>query len=165
MHIDGTLVSYTQIETINGTNGPLNKCFMIIQTLGKYPKKVAIQFMNDKINLLQAVRYTDVRVHLELSSTEKDGRWFSNINGWKVEQIPAVTVAPQQATTPQQQFGAWAAPTQAIPTTVAPQPQAWSPAPQPFSAPQTFAAPQQQMAAPQQQGNFFPPQIEQDVPF
>jgi hypothetical protein len=98
MYIDGTLVSYTQVETIQGQNGVINKCFMIVQINGTYPKKVAIQFMNDKINLLQAVRYTEVRVHVNPSSNESNGRWFTNLDGWKVEPIPAAATqgAPQQ---------------------------------------------------------------------
>jgi hypothetical protein len=97
MYIDGTLVSYTQVETIQGQNGVINKCFMIVQINGTYPKKVAIQFMNDKINLLQSVRYTEVRVHVNPSSNESNGRWFTNLDGWKVEPIPAAATqgAPQ----------------------------------------------------------------------
>lgn len=155
MHIDGTLVSYTQIETIQGNNGIINKCFMIVQTHGTYPKKVAIQFMNDKINLLQSVRYTEVRVHVNPSSNESNGRWFTNLDGWKVEPIPAAS-----APTAESMFGAPAANNWG---TQPPQPaphQQFSPLVNPVPQPQL-----QQFSAPAQQQQFWAPQPTDDVPF
>lgn len=186
--VDGRVTGYTPMQQFTGTDGqPVYKLNMVLETLGTYPKKVYIQFMGtEKINSLQAITHLPiVRVHVNLSGREytKDGKttYFKEIDGWKVEAVPAAAVqgspvvksvqsapvANNQPPQPVWNGNAWVLPAAAAAMTApaysAPQPQtAWNPqqiqqmpAPIPVhSAPAPHAAPAFNPLTPQQ-GDFF----------
>ena len=196
--VDGRVIGYTPMEQFAGTDGqPVYKLNMVLETLGTYPKKVYIQFLGtDKINSLQAITHLPiVRVHVNLSGREytKDGKttYFKEIDGWKVEAVPAAAVqgapvapapvaaapvANNQPPQPVWNGTAWvlpaAAPVYTAPAYAAPAVQpAWNPqqnpqppAPMPVqSAPVPHAVPAFNPLTPQQ-GNFFNPDA-RELPF
>jgi len=58
----------------------------VIETDDQYPKKVCFTCFGDKINLVPAMG-EDVKVHYNLESREYEGRWFHNVNCWKVDRV------------------------------------------------------------------------------
>lgn len=59
----------------------------IIETQETYPKKICIGMMGEKTNEISKYRVEDmVKVHLNIESREYNGKWYTNINAWKIEQ-------------------------------------------------------------------------------
>lgn len=60
----------------------------VIETSEQFPKKVCFTLFNDKFSLLEKVNEGDeVEVSFNLESREYNGKWFHNINAWKVDKI------------------------------------------------------------------------------
>ncbi len=59
----------------------------VIETLDdKYPQLVKFQFVQDRCNLLDSYELNDlVTIHFDLRGREWDGKYFTNLNGWKIE--------------------------------------------------------------------------------
>lgn len=58
----------------------------VIETHEQYPKKVCFQlFGADRIAQAAIQPGEDLTVSFDIESREYNGRWFTNINAWKVE--------------------------------------------------------------------------------
>ncbi len=58
----------------------------VIETQETYPKKICIGVMGDKTQELK--KFTtgnEVKVSLNLESREYNGKWYTNVNAWKIE--------------------------------------------------------------------------------
>ena len=86
MEIKGTLVKKLQTESGTSKSGKSwKKQMCIIDTETDYKNQVAITFFGDKISLLDNVNEGDnVIVGCNVYSREYNGRFFHNIDGWKV---------------------------------------------------------------------------------
>ncbi|WP_077920463.1 DUF3127 domain-containing protein [Spirosoma sp. 209] len=85
MEITGTVLKSLPKETIEGKKGPLVKRGMVIETLGQYPKQVAIEFWGDKgDDLMKLKKGQEVTVAFDLSSREHNGRYFTSVSGYKI---------------------------------------------------------------------------------
>ena len=52
---------------------------------GKYPQEINIEFVQDKINLLDNLQVgQEVTVSFDIRGREYNGRYFNNLQGWKV---------------------------------------------------------------------------------
>lgn len=53
---------------------------------GKYPNDVAIDFLKDKIKLIDNARPNQIAtIKINVVSREYQGKWYTNINGWDVK--------------------------------------------------------------------------------
>lgn len=67
---------------------------VVIEIPDKYPQLVLFQFKNDRTDQLRDVRVGDIlRVSWNLRGREYQGRYFTTLEGWKVERSQS---APQQ---------------------------------------------------------------------
>ncbi|MGM9760720.1 MAG: DUF3127 domain-containing protein [Parabacteroides sp.] len=67
----------------------------VLETHDQYPKKVCFQiFGADRIAQAAIQPGEELIVSFDIDSREYQGRWFTNINAWKVERPAAA--APQQ---------------------------------------------------------------------
>ena len=58
----------------------------VIKIEGEYPKLICFTLFGDKANILNNINVGDtVNVHFDIESKEFNGRYFHNINAWKVE--------------------------------------------------------------------------------
>ncbi|MDZ4668131.1 MAG: DUF3127 domain-containing protein [bacterium] len=58
----------------------------VIETQETYPKKVCISVMGDKAQELKKyVPGNEVKVSLNLESREYNGKWYTNVNAWRIE--------------------------------------------------------------------------------
>jgi hypothetical protein len=58
----------------------------VIETQETYPKKVCISVMGDKTQELKKyVPGNEVKVSLNLESREYNGKWYTNVNAWRIE--------------------------------------------------------------------------------
>ncbi len=58
----------------------------VIETSEQFPKNVCFTLFNDKFSLLEKISEGDeVEVSFNLESREYNGKWFHNINAWKID--------------------------------------------------------------------------------
>lgn len=100
----------------------------VIETHDTYAKQVCITLFGDRADQYPIVVGEEVTVSFDLSSREYNGRWYTNVEGWKVEKTAAAAGPVNNGPVPP------AGPTY-NPPTPAGQPAAAAPASDPFSAP------------------------------
>ena len=62
----------------------------VIETEEQYPKSVCFTLFGEKVSLVEGLAAgQEVEVSFNLESREYNGRWFHNINAWKIEKPQA----------------------------------------------------------------------------
>ncbi len=62
---------------------------------GRYEQEILLEFVQDKVSLLESLSPGDkVTVTFDIRGREYNGRYFNNLQGWKVE-TPGVGASPQ----------------------------------------------------------------------
>lgn len=96
MELQGKCIAALPVENGTSKNGNAwKKQNFVIETTGQYPKKVCLQLFGDKVNECPNVG-EDVKVSFDPESREWNGRWFTQLNAWKVERQQTAQPAPQQ---------------------------------------------------------------------
>lgn len=55
---------------------------------GKYPQEIMLEFVQDKVSLLDGLTPgQDVTVTFDIRGREYNGRYFNNLQGWRVETL------------------------------------------------------------------------------
>ena len=74
---------------------------IIIQTISQYNPNVSIDFINDKISLLDNIKEGDaVKIYVDVFSRQSNknpNQYFNNITGWKIELIHSAIKTAQPA--------------------------------------------------------------------
>lgn len=84
MEVSGKVVSVGQTESV-GQKG-FTKRLLVIETNEQYPQKLPIDFVKDKTSLLDQIKIDqDVKIQINLRGSEHNGRWYAQIQGWKIE--------------------------------------------------------------------------------
>ncbi len=97
--ITGKVVQVLPLQqgTSQRTGNPWQLKTFILETQEQYPKKVAIEmFGEDKINANPCEVDDVVTVNFDIDSREFNGRWYTSIRAWKVQQgvVPAQPAQP-----------------------------------------------------------------------
>ena len=67
----------------------------VIETEEQFPRKVCFTLFNDKSSLVEGLTAgEDVEVSFNVESREYNGKWFHNLNAWKIEK-PVAENVPQ----------------------------------------------------------------------
>lgn len=80
--------------------------FVVTVEEGKYPQDIALQLVNDKVSLLDSVQVgQEVTVSFDIRGREYNGRYFNNLNAWKLQTgaapaAPAPVQAPKEGEVP-----------------------------------------------------------------
>ena len=83
MELKGRVFAICEMQTgVSKSGTEWKKQMAVIETDGQYPKKVAFDMFGDKIVDLKVGQ--QVTVNFDIDSREWQGKWFSNINAWKV---------------------------------------------------------------------------------
>lgn len=62
---------------------------------GKYPQDISLEFVQDKIALLDGLQPgQEVTVTFDIRGREYNGRYFNNLQGWKITTGDASTAPP-----------------------------------------------------------------------
>lgn len=73
----------------------------VIETEGNYPQLVKFQLVQDRCTLLDPFEEGQmIKVHFDLRGREWNGKYFTNLNAWRLEQggaDTAPTAPPQSA--------------------------------------------------------------------
>lgn len=84
--IKGTIKSIGDVQVVSEK---FQKVEFVVLTDDKYPKNVAFQVTNDKID--NFIKYNsegqEVEVKFNAESKEFNGRWFTNLTAWRVQSV------------------------------------------------------------------------------
>ena len=61
----------------------------VLETEDQYPRKVCFGFFGDRVDQYPAAIGDDVIVSFDIDSREFNGRWYTNIQAWKLEKVAA----------------------------------------------------------------------------
>ncbi|MDP4650416.1 MAG: DUF3127 domain-containing protein [Haliea sp.] len=65
---------------------------------GKYPQEISLEFVQDKAALLDGLQPgQEVTVTFDIRGREYNGRYFNNLQGWKISAAEAYSAPPQNA--------------------------------------------------------------------
>ena len=103
MELQGTVKKIFETQTF--ASG-FQKREMVILTQEQYPQPINIEFLSDKINLLDTVREGDnIKVGInirgrEWTNPQGEVKYFNSITGWRVEKVADIGHDPAQAGAP-----------------------------------------------------------------
>jgi hypothetical protein len=67
----------------------------VIETEEQFPRKVCFTLFGDKVSLIDGLSAgEEVEVAFNLESREYNGKWFHNINAWKIDKASAANKMP-----------------------------------------------------------------------
>lgn len=90
MELQGTVKKITDVQTF--ASG-FQKRELILMTQEQYPQPISIEFLQDKINLLDNVSVgEDVKIGInirgrEWTSPQGEVKYFNSITGWRIEKV------------------------------------------------------------------------------
>lgn len=63
---------------------------------GKYPQDINLEFLQDKVGLLDAVSAgQEIKVFFDIRGREYNGKYFNNLVGWKIETSETTAAPPR----------------------------------------------------------------------
>ncbi len=69
---------------------------IVVETADNYPQTIISEFVQDNCDKLDEFNVGDnVRIHFNIRGREWNGRYFTNLNGWRIERLGGSQ--PQQA--------------------------------------------------------------------
>jgi len=81
--ISGTVETCLPLETFPSG---FSKRVLVINTGGKYPQMIPVEFVKDKVELLAGLRKKqEVTASVNLRGNEFNGKYYANIQGWKLD--------------------------------------------------------------------------------
>ncbi|MEM6397580.1 MAG: DUF3127 domain-containing protein [Bacteroidota bacterium] len=84
--VDGKL--HKKFETEQKTDSFRAREFVIEVDGGQYPQFVKFQLVQDRCGLIDDMAEGDgVKVHFDLRGREWQGKYFTNLNAWRVEKL------------------------------------------------------------------------------
>ncbi|GIV33565.1 MAG: hypothetical protein KatS3mg031_1100 [Chitinophagales bacterium] len=84
MELSGKVIAVLPLQSGNGRNGAWRKQDFILETNGKYPKKVCISMWGDRIDQFNIQEGQILTVSVEVESREYNGRWYTDVKAWKI---------------------------------------------------------------------------------
>ncbi len=103
MEVEGRIIQ--KLDPVSGVSKAGNnwsKQEYVLETQEAYPKKIFFSFFGDRANQYPLNVGDTVKLSFDIDSHEFNGRWFTNINGWKAEKIDATAAGqPQPMAQPQ----------------------------------------------------------------
>jgi hypothetical protein len=89
MDIKGRLIQVLPLQSGTSKSGNgWSKQEFVIETEEQFPKKVCFTLFGDKVSLLNGLAVgSQVEVAFNLESREFNGKWYSNINAWKLNPV------------------------------------------------------------------------------
>jgi hypothetical protein len=84
--LEGKLFKMLELTSGEGRNGNWTKQSFVIETFDQFPKKVALQAWNDKVDLLKSVNPGDrIKVYFNPESREYNERWYTDLRVQRIE--------------------------------------------------------------------------------
>jgi hypothetical protein len=91
LKVTGKVVHIGAIETVSDK---FKKRIIAVETSGEYPQTVAVEFTQDKCELLDKYSVNEeITIYFNLRGREWNGKYFTNLNGWRIESDAAQSVS------------------------------------------------------------------------
>jgi hypothetical protein len=103
-----TLIQLLPEQKGQGKNGEWIKQDFIVETSGEYPKKIAMSAWGDMVGKINSFApSSSLKIAFRLESREYNGRWYTDVRPWKIEnaigaQAPAGNTTTNAYATTQQ---------------------------------------------------------------
>ncbi|HZH71080.1 MAG TPA: DUF3127 domain-containing protein [Mariniphaga sp.] len=87
LKIKGTIQQILNVESgVSRAGNEWKKQEFVLETTEQFAKKVCFTLFNDKLSLIDNINTGDeVEVSFNLESREFNGKWYHNINAWKID--------------------------------------------------------------------------------
>ena len=89
MEVTGKLIQILPLQSGEGRNGIWKKQEIILESEGTPSKKLCVGLWNDKI-ISDMAEGSMLKVSFEIESREYNGKWYTNLRGWKVEEAASI---------------------------------------------------------------------------
>ncbi|MDA0309773.1 MAG: DUF3127 domain-containing protein [Bacteroidetes bacterium] len=86
MEISGKIIQVMQEVNGQGKNGTWRKQEFVLQQPGQYPKNLCMEIWGDKIDRYGLKEGMNVRAKIDLESREYNGRWYTNVKVWDLNE-------------------------------------------------------------------------------
>lgn len=99
MELIGTAKKILELQTFDSG---FQKRSLILLTQEQYPQPINIEFLSDKVNLLNTIAEGDqIKVGINLrgrewTSPQGEVKYFNSIVGWRLEKLDATATEPSQ---------------------------------------------------------------------
>lgn len=88
MEVKGKIiVKLPQVSGTSKSGNAWSKQEYVLETQETYPKKIFFSFFGERANQYPLEVGQTVNLSFDIDSHEYNGRWFTNINGWKAELV------------------------------------------------------------------------------
>jgi hypothetical protein len=99
MELTGIIIKVLPLQSGQGKNGTWTKQEYVIETEGQYPKKVCFLLWGERIDNANIKEGEQMTISFDIESREYEGKWYTQINAWKVsksyDQKPAEDELPE----------------------------------------------------------------------
>lgn len=106
LEVKGKVFSMSALESgVSKSGKEWKRKTVVVEEGGQYPKKVAITLFGDKSDET-FLKDQEVTIQCNVESDlakDNSGRWFTNINAWKIEKGEVTTQTPTHAPEAQSQ--------------------------------------------------------------
>ena len=83
IQVSGTVETVLPVEDFPSG---FRKQVLVINTGGNYPQTIPVEFTKDKVDVLTGLRKgQEVTAHVNLRGNEYNGKYYANIQGWKLD--------------------------------------------------------------------------------
>jgi len=91
MQVKGKVQQILKSESgVSRAGNEWKKQEFVIETIEQFPRKICFTLFNDKLSLINDISNGDeVEVSFNVESREFNGKWFHNINAWKIDKYEA----------------------------------------------------------------------------
>ncbi|MFI3317372.1 MAG: DUF3127 domain-containing protein [Rikenellaceae bacterium] len=103
MEFEGTVFEILPAASGTSARGEWQRQEVVFEVMdGQYSRKVVVTFFNKEAEVKALVKGESYTVSINLESREYNGRWYTNVNGWRVQakQAAAPAAAPIPADMP-----------------------------------------------------------------
>lgn len=95
MEIQGRIIVLNDTETIGAKD--FKKRLVVLETTETYPQTIPVEFTQEKTTVLNSYKVGDlVKIGINIRGSEWKGRYFANINGWKIDKIDSTSLSAEQ---------------------------------------------------------------------
>ncbi|MBP3426485.1 MAG: DUF3127 domain-containing protein [Rikenellaceae bacterium] len=99
MEINGLVYKILPVQSGTSARGEWQKREIIVEMPEEFNRKVCVTFFGDKAADAANLREGDkVSISINIESREYNGRWYTNVNAWRINPTtaaaPATPVAP-----------------------------------------------------------------------
>lgn len=85
LKISGKVLEILELQSGESKNGPWKKQDFILETPGKYPRKVCVTQWGDQVDQNNIQKGEELTAFIDIQSREYKGRWYTDVKAWKIE--------------------------------------------------------------------------------